>query len=71
MQNNKDKIESTARHSEGRLIAADFFTYTLKAFVIGVATSAVLGGAVVLLAQSSAQDDATTTSERQEIRQAP
>lgn len=71
MQNNKNKIENAVHKSEGRLIAADFFTYTLKAFVIGVATSAVLGGAVVLLAQSSAQDDATTTSEHPEIRQAP
>ncbi len=44
-------------NSKGRLIAADFLTYTVKAFLIGVATSAVLGGAVILLAQSTALDE--------------
>ncbi len=45
--------------SKGRLIAADFLTYTVKAFLIGIATSLVLGSAVILLAQSASQDDAT------------
>lgn len=46
-------------NSKGRLIAADFLTYTVKAFLIGIATSLVLGSAVILLAQSASQDDAT------------
>jgi len=51
----------TKNHSKGRLIAADFFAYTLRAFLIGIAASIVLGGAVVLLAQSSTQDDPALT----------
>jgi hypothetical protein len=57
-------------NSKGRLIAADFFSYTLKAFLIGIATSVVLGGAVILLAQSTGQDDAALGSETPAIQEA-
>ena len=50
-------------NSKGRLIAADFLTYTVKAFLIGVAASAVLGGAVILLAQSTVQDEPALENE--------
>jgi hypothetical protein len=59
------------KRTEGRLIAADFLTYTLKAFLIGVATSVVLSAGVVMLAQSSAQDDATTGKASREMKAAP
>lgn len=57
-------------NSKGRLIAADFFAYTLKAFLIGVATSMVLGGAVILLAQSAGQDDPALGDEAPAIQEA-
>ncbi|MSQ50983.1 MAG: hypothetical protein EXR28_03740 [Betaproteobacteria bacterium] len=66
------KNNNPAGHkTDGRLMAADFFSYTLKAFLIGVAASVVLSGAVILLAQSPAQDDTNSTNETSEIRQAP
>ena len=60
----------TNNNSTGRLMAADFFAYTLKAFLIGVATSIVLSGAVILLAQSTAQEDAALGSETPPIEEA-
>ncbi|MFM9967480.1 MAG: hypothetical protein ACKVQK_03615 [Burkholderiales bacterium] len=64
MTNNKN-------NRQGRLIAADFFSYTLKAFLIGVATSAVLSGGVVLLAQAAAQDESSSINETPQIVETP
>jgi len=57
-------------NSKGRLMAADFFAYTLKAFLIGIATSMVLGGAVILLAQSTGQDDPALGNDTPAIEEA-
>ena len=62
---------STVHKTGGRLMAADFFSYTLKAFLIGVATSVILSGAVILLAQSNAQDDGNAIDETSRIKDAP
>ena len=70
---NTDGIETDMPNkntSTGRLIAADFFASTLKALLIGVATSIVLSGAVILLAQSTAQDDAALGNEPPAIEEA-
>ena len=50
-------------NAQGRLIAADFLTYTVKAFLIGVTTSVILAGAVILLAQSGAEDESTFSND--------
>lgn len=56
---------------QGRLIAADFLTYTLRALGIGLAAAVVLGGAVLLLAQSGTSDDSTTGTPAANISDRP
>lgn len=58
-------------NTKGRLIAADFLTHTVKAFLIGVAASIVLGGAVILLAQSTGGDDAALNGETPASKESP
>jgi len=58
-------------NSKGRLIAADFLTHTVKAFLIGVAASFVLGGAVILLAQSNGGNDAALNGETPASKESP
>lgn len=55
----------------GRLIAADFFSHAVKALLIGVAASVVLGGAVILIAQSGSQDEAASINQTPAIKEAP
>ncbi len=62
---------STVRKSDHRLMAADFFSHTLKAFLIGVGASVVLSGAVILLAQSTAQYDGNLIDKPSETSKAP
>ena len=57
------------KNAKGPLIAADFLTHTVKAFLIGVAASVVLGGAVILLAQSGPQDDTPLASDAPAIEE--
>lgn len=56
---------------QGRLIAADFLTYTLRALGIGLVAAVVLGGAVVLLAQSGTADDSATGNPAANISDRP
>ena len=65
--NNKNPGQTT----DGRLIAADFFNYTVKAILIGLVASVVLGGAVILIAQSTSQDDTSLNNETPAIKEAP
>jgi hypothetical protein len=66
-----NKNNTIGNRTAGRLIAADFLTYTLKAFLIGVAASVVLSAAVVMLAQTSAQGDATSGNVSRVMKEAP
>jgi hypothetical protein len=44
-------------------IAADFIAHALIAFVIGLATSVLLAGAVLLLAQTSTREQAAPSND--------
>jgi hypothetical protein len=48
----------SSKTSKAWPIAADFLAHTVIAFVIGLATSVLLAGAVLLLAQASTRDQA-------------
>jgi len=51
-------------------MAADFLTYTVKAFMIGIVTSVVLSGAVILVAHSTNADEVSLKSDTPAIRAA-
>jgi hypothetical protein len=57
-------------NTQGRLIAADFLTHTVKAFLIGVTTSVVLAGAVILLAQSGGEDESAFSNDTPAMEEA-
>ena len=57
-------------NSKGLLMAADFLTYTVKAFMIGIVTSVVLSGAVILVAHSTNADEVSLKSDTPAIRAA-